>query len=185
MTSRTLLARRGGVRRAITALAAIGWAAGASVAWWSAVAGARAATGPGGEVICRSDPQPPLGMPPASGGRKAPPAKGQRPWWDWLGVSGDQTERSARGMPKLRAVKGKPWWDWMGVTEQTTKKKVIRIGQSKSRKERPWWDWMGVTEDPRSPKRPQTRLIPRPKQRPWWDWMGVTDEKPPARRTRR
>jgi len=105
------------------------------------------------------------------GSQRAPK---ERPWWDWLGVTEDTTERSARGMPKLRVEKGKPWWDWLGVTEQTTKKRVVNIGRP--RPQRPWWDWLGVTEEARAAPRPQTRLVgARPPQRPWWDWLGVTE----------
>jgi hypothetical protein len=55
-------------------------------------------------------------LPPGS----APPA--EKPWWDWMGVTRQQSGGPAAPAPPQtqpagpRASGEKPWWDWMGVT---------------------------------------------------------------------
>ena len=46
-----------------------------------------------------------------------PPRQGKRPWWDWAGVTEDDSPRPAPRPKTKPADAEKPWWDWMGVTE--------------------------------------------------------------------
>ena len=123
--------------------------------------------------------------------------KRDRPWWDFMGVTGPPDPPTMKPAPSTPSRRGarrpaspgsgsqkSPWWDWAGVSKDK-KPSAARpptprppAGMPKTAGppvKHPWWDWMKLTPGQYDMSRRQGRIASTKVDRPWWDWSGVTD----------